>query len=125
MHVWYNVPYIYELRARGIDLWGCDISKRIPYGRFVKQLPGETLPDGTFDGIYSIQVMEHLHHFCEDFQRMFTLLKPGGMILHQTPVLTNYWDGTSPFPRHFALWSPIMCPFFQMSRHDFSPINRV
>ena len=102
--VGYNVPYIYELRARGIDLWGCDISKTVPYSRFVKQLPYENLPEGTFDGIYSTEVMEHLYHFREDFQRMSNLLKPGGMMLHRTFSISDFWDGASSFPRHFALW---------------------
>lgn len=104
--VGYNVPYIYELRARGIDLWACDISVAVPYSRFVKRLPQETLPEGTFDGIYSLEVMEHLFHLHEDFLRMFRLLQPGGMMLHQTLLATDYWDGNPPFPRYYGLWDP-------------------
>ena len=103
--VGYNSPYIYELRGRGIDLWGCDISHEIRYSKFVKQLPFEELPENTFDGIYSTSVVEHLANFEADFECMKKLLKTGGIIVHAW-YLYPYWDGKSDFPRDAMVWDP-------------------
>ena len=97
--VGYNVPYIYELRGRGVDLWGCDISAMVPYSRFVRYLPAKDLPVGTFDGLYSIDVAEHLSDVVNDYLAMKELLRPGGYMLHVT-----YWL--------HALWNPELGPPF-------------
>jgi SAM-dependent methyltransferase len=104
--VGYNTPYIYELRARGIDVWGCDISATVPYSRFIRYLPANDLPKGTYDGIYSLDVAEHLADIITDYERMKNLLRPGGMILHSTLWLHNLWDGKSTFPQNPMLWNP-------------------
>ena len=104
--VGYNTPYIYELRGRGIDLWGCDISSAVAYSRFVRHLPEGNLPEGTFDGIYSLDVAEHLSDIEGDYNRMKHLLRPGGVILHSTLWLHKLWDGKPPFPRIPNLWNP-------------------
>lgn len=102
----YNTPYIYELRARGIDVWGCDISATVPYSRFIRYIPSNDLPEGTFDGIYSLDVAEHLADIITDYERMKDLLRPGGMILHSTLWLHHLWDGKSAFPQNPMLWNP-------------------
>lgn len=104
--VGYNVPYIYEIRGRDIDLWGCDISAGVPYSRYIRQIPGETLPVGTFDGIYSLDVAEHLSDVIGDYLRMKDLLKPGGYILHSTYWLHELWKPGEPFPENPMLHNP-------------------
>lgn len=104
--VGYNVPYIYELRGRGIDLWGCDISARVPYSRFVKYLPENDMPYGTFDGLYSIDVAEHLSDVINDYIKMKDLLKPGGYILHSTYWLHSMWKPDVGLPIHPVLRNP-------------------
>lgn len=104
--VGYNVPYIYELRGREIDLWGCDISARVPYSRFIKQLPQEMLPCGTFDGIYSLDVAEHLSDILKDYTTMKNLLKPGGYMLHSTYWLHKLWPPEKPLPDDPSLRNP-------------------
>jgi SAM-dependent methyltransferase len=39
------------------------------------------LPDGSFDGIYSSEAIEHVHDVDAMFRRCFELLRPGGRIL--------------------------------------------
>ena len=104
--VGYNVPYIYELRGRGLDIWGCDISAAVPYSRFIRHVPANDLPEGTFDGIYSLDVAEHLADIVADYLRMKRLLRSGGIMLHSTLWLHRLWDGNPPFPRNPNLWSP-------------------
>ncbi len=104
--VGYNVPYIYELRGRGIDLWGCDISTKVPYSRFIRQLPTESLPEGTFDGLYSLDVAEHLADVVNDYLTMGRLLKAGGYILHSTYMLHKMWEPSKGLPDHPMLRNP-------------------
>jgi len=104
--VGYNVPYIYELRGRGIDLWGCDISARVPYSRFVRYLPDKDLPAGTFDGLYSIDVAEHLSDIVNDYLYMKDLLKPGGYMLHVTYWLQSMWKPGNGLPSDLMLRNP-------------------
>lgn len=104
--VGYNVPYIYELRGRGIDLWGCDISAMVPYSRFVRYLPAQDLPDGTFDGLYSIDVAEHLSDIVNDYIAMRDLLKPGGYLLHVTYWLHTMWKPGNGLPLDPMLRNP-------------------
>lgn len=104
--VGYNVPYIYELRGRGVDVWGCDISARVPYSRFVMQLPQEMPPVGSFDGIYSLDVAEHLSDIVGDYTTMYKLLKPGGYMLHSTYWLHELWSPDKPFPDEPSLRNP-------------------
>ena len=97
-----------QVRARGIDLWGCDISAAIPYDEHVVRLPRDLpkLGRGTFDGIFSQDVVEHFNDPVEDYGRLRLLLRPGGWLLSSTPVLEKIWDGSEPIPGHLWLWTP-------------------
>lgn len=108
----YNYSYIYELRSRGIDLWGCDISAAVPYSRFVRRLPKDGYPDDWFDGIYSIDVMEHVADFFNDFRNMTRFLRPGGYLLHNTISLDAYWKGDGEPPDDPMVWAPWHCSVF-------------
>lgn len=108
----YNYPYIYELRSRGFDLWGVDISAGINYSRYIRRLPFENFPDDFFDGIFSIDVMEHLAHFDNDFSNMKRILKPGGYMLHNSISLDQFWRGDNAAPDDPMVWSPWHCTIF-------------
>lgn len=108
----YNYSYIYELRSRGFDLWGCDISAAVPYSRFVHRLPQDPYPESFFDGLYSIDVMEHLADFDGDFRNMVRMLRPGGFLLHNTISLDQYWNGQGEPPRDPMVWAPWHCSVF-------------
>lgn len=108
----YNYSYIYELRSRGIDLWGCDISAAVPYSRFVRRLPADGYPSDWFDGMYSIDVMEHVADFFNDFKTMARFLRPGGLVLHNTISLDTYWKGDGQPPDDPMVWAPWHCSVF-------------
>ena len=108
----YNTTYLYELRSRGFDVWGCDISAAVNYSRFVLQLPFENFPDSFFDGIYSLDVMEHFSQFGEDFKNISRILKPGGYVLHNTISLDEYWKGDKEPPDDPMVWAPWHCSVF-------------
>lgn len=103
--VGYNFPYIYELRGKGIDLLGCDISNALVYSKFIKQLPFEKLPEKSFDGVYSTSVFEHLADFEKDLEYMKKLLVPGGIMIHAWDMYPD-WEGHSDFPRDPMVWDP-------------------
>lgn len=104
--VGYNSPYIYELRGRDIDLWGCDISTGINYSRYVKRIPVDDLPQGSFHGLYSLDVAEHLIDIIGEYQRQKDLLCDGGLILHSTYWLHEMWRTEDLFPALPALINP-------------------
>jgi len=108
----YNSTYIYELRSRGFDVWGCDISAAVNYSRFVLHLPFENFPEGFFDGIYSMDVMEHFSQFEGDFENMLRILKPGGYVLHNTISLDQYWKDDKEPPDDPMVWAPWHCSVF-------------
>jgi len=108
----YNYPYIFELRSRGFDLWGCDISAAVPYSRHIRRLPDESYPDAWFDGIFSIDVMEHIADFDADFRNMARMLRPGGFMLHNTISLDGYWKGNDQPPDDPMAWAPWHCSVF-------------
>jgi SAM-dependent methyltransferase len=108
----YNYPYIFELRSRGFDLWGCDISAAVPYSRHIRRLPDESYPDAWFDGLFSIDVMEHIADFDADFRKMARMLRPGGFMLHNTISLDGYWKGGEEPPDDPMTWAPWHCSVF-------------
>jgi SAM-dependent methyltransferase len=108
----YNYSYIYELRSRGFDLWGCDISAAVPYSRYVRRLPAEEYPTAWFDAIYSIDVMEHVAEFFADFATMARIVRPGGLVLHNTISLDRYWKGDGQPPDDPMVWAPWHCSVF-------------
>jgi len=108
----YNYSYIFELRSRGFDLWGCDISAAVPYSRYIRRLPEQNFPDAWFDGIFSIDVMEHIADFEGDFCNMARMLRPGGYMLHNTISLDDYWKGNDQPPDDPMAWAPWHCSVF-------------
>ena len=108
----YNYSYLFELRSRGFDLWGCDISAAVPYSRYIRRLPQENFPDARFDGIFSIDVMEHIADFDGDFRNLARMLRPGGYMLHNTISLDSYWKGTDEPPDDPMTWAPWHCSVF-------------
>lgn len=108
----YNYTYLYELRSRGFDLWGCDISAAVNYSRYLRRLPGEDFPDAFFDGVYSIDVMEHLKDFEADIRNIARVVKPGGCLLFNTISLDNYLKGDGGAPDDPLVWTPWHCSVF-------------
>jgi SAM-dependent methyltransferase len=71
--------------------------------------------DKLFDLLTLFQVIEHVPDPRIMLQKMFDLLKPGGIVAIETPNLSGmdyylfkrrYWGGYH-FPRHFTLFTPV------------------
>ena len=68
---------------------------------------------GTFDGVIMLQLIEHVEDPARIAERVFALLKPGGVFVVETPNLAGLdyamfrrsWWGHYHFPRHWNLFS--------------------
>lgn len=102
------------LHGLGFEAWGCDPSqsgidlarKHFPGPEyFVGDLvagPPETAPEGGYDGVVSVEVVEHLYDPDAMLKNCARALKPGGWIILTTPyhgyvknlvlALTNKYD---------------------------------
>lgn len=76
------------------------------------RMPAEALdPEehGTFDFIFSVNVMEHIPALSDAVRAMSSVLAPGGVMVHTCP---NY---AVPYEPHFSI--PLVPLFPQMTRH--------
>lgn len=106
---------------RNWKLWGNDISDAVlsdmkRLGFFV--IPGRfeqiNMPDGSFNAVFLKQVLEHLDAPREALAKAAKLLRPGGVLIVETPNFdawdrrifqTRYWGGYH-FPRHWTIFDP-------------------
>ena len=86
-----NFRAAFELQQEyeGAELFCCDINPALPYDKdrfflFTGEFPKEM--DGSFDGISSVDVFEHLNFPIEDMKRFNRLLRMGGVMIHFTPL---------------------------------------
>ena len=73
------------------------------------------LPKGTFDIVYSSNVIEHVADPAEFMKKVSDVLKPGGLFLCETPNIgsvearilkkSGHWGGYH-FPRHWTFFTP-------------------
>ncbi len=69
--------------------------------------------DGTFDAVVMLQLIEHVEDPGRICERVFALLRPGGVFVVETPNLAGWdyelfkgsWWGHYHFPRHWNLFS--------------------
>ena len=103
---------IARLPGRPLRLVGCDISERIlrtasdtiaregATAEFVRanleQLP---FPDGSFDRVLSVQVIEHLLDPTLGIHELARVVKPGGMLVLSTDNSSNYVSRSLNLPR--------------------------
>lgn len=71
------------------------------------------LTPSSYDYIFMIQVLEHLHEPIESIKKIYTALKNGGILIIETPdtdcldfkiFSKRYWGGFH-YPRHFNLFN--------------------
>src|SRR5262245_3274993 len=97
---------VYRLRELGIDAYGFDIHERVKYRNdddrryfgFSRGLTSDTsdtrvetdysipFPDGTFDLVYSSNVLEHVMELDPVFRECARVLKPDGLAVHVYPA---------------------------------------
>ncbi len=49
-----------------------------------------TIPDGSFDGVICLEVLEHVQHPVKAVAEIHRVLRPGGMALVSSPFLAQY-----------------------------------
>ena len=120
-------PFLLASREAGYEAFGIDTSEAAV--RYVREqlslpgltarfdvLPGSFLPEefcGRYDVITMWYVLEHFRDSAEVLQKVFNLLKPGGIFAFSTPNAGGISARRAPgcfFGRnpedHFTLWSP-------------------
>ena len=81
---------VYQFREAGYEAAGFEISQpRVEYGRSMLGLDltsdVASLPDASFDVIYSAHVLEHIPNPALSFRNFQRLLKPGGQLILYVP----------------------------------------
>lgn len=103
-----------RFHRRGYQACGIDISKtaitrnreRFPHLEFQLVQPDQPAPypDGTFDVIFSAEVIEHVYDVHFVFSEFVRLLRPGGLLIMTTPyhgIVKNILIALFYFERHF------------------------
>jgi SAM-dependent methyltransferase len=80
---------------------------------YQKRVEDMATEDGTFDAVVMLQLIEHVEDPVVLSRRVFSLLRPGGVFVVETPNLAGWdyalfrkrWWGHYHFPRHFHLFS--------------------
>ena len=82
---------VLELRARdGFDIVGLDpFSPTTDPHIILTPLKDRRFADGEFDGIFTIETMEHITNVLEIFSELHRILKTGGVLLVQTSRLED------------------------------------
>jgi SAM-dependent methyltransferase len=79
-----------ELRKEGVEIIGVDPFSPTSHPSILRtSLPEAHIPAGTFDGIFTIEVMEHIPNVLETFVELRRILRPGGVLLVQTRRLED------------------------------------
>lgn len=79
-----------ELRKEGFEATGLDpfSSARDPF-IYRASLLETRFPEGAYDGIFSVETMEHIPNVLETYRELCRILRPGGVLLAQTRRLED------------------------------------
>ncbi len=84
-----------DFRGKADRVCGVDLDPRVEHNPFLDEGrvsdAGEIpYPDGSFDLVYSDNVLEHLEHPAKVFNEVSRVLKPGGLFMFKTPNKWHY-----------------------------------
>lgn len=81
-----------ELRNKGYHAYSCDIMPGLPYeGTFFKYDNDKPYKyKNLFSVISSVDVLEHLNDPVQDFKNFNSMLVPGGVMVHFSPMITHF-----------------------------------
>lgn len=102
-----------QLQTRGYDAWGTDISREaIEYGtsQGIKNLHSTDgievdFPDGSFDLILAMDVVEHIDDDKLVVEELKRLLRPGGRLIITVPAYQWMWGVQDEVSHHFRRYS--------------------
>ena len=89
--------FLLEARKRGWDVYGTEFSDeaiKICIGNGIKMVKGDLdsldFEKVKFDVVFSSEVIEHVNNPIEQFEQMFSILRPGGLLYLTTPNFNCY-----------------------------------
>jgi SAM-dependent methyltransferase len=103
----------WELVGVDFDPKAVDRCRARGFTAYQKRVEDMAAEDGTFDAVVMLQLIEHVEDPVVLSQRVFSLLRPGGVFVVETPNLAGWdyalfkkrWWGHYHFPRHWNLFS--------------------
>lgn len=107
-----SCPNINVLEGLEISRAAAVGARRKGYRTYISTIEDAELPEGYYDVIMMQQVIEHVHDPRRVIAKLYRALRPGGMLVMETPHLNSwdhrafsrgYWEGYH-IPRHFNLW---------------------
>ena len=137
------------LAGQGHQVWGCDPSAsgvEVAKSNFSKPIffagdliagPPKIIPIGGYDGIVSVEVIEHLFDPERFLSNLYTALMPGGFLILTTPYhgyfknmaisLINKWDGhfmVNSVGGHIKFFSPKTL-HAMLERTGYEPVKTI
>jgi SAM-dependent methyltransferase len=103
-----NFSIAFDLRREGLSVSACDIHKDYPYDNDVLLRFDPSRDDeGRFDGISSLDAIEHVQDIAATWRYFNRALKPGGLMVHSFPTAFRYGyrHFFSRIPFHACLFS--------------------
>jgi 2-polyprenyl-3-methyl-5-hydroxy-6-metoxy-1,4-benzoquinol methylase len=113
--------YLETLKGQGWDLYGVEMSENAAHSAearsgakvFIGDIMEAPFPEEFFDAITSFDVLEHVYEPRKVMERVFQLLKPGGIFYIYIPnidcgearLFRSYWYGLE-LPRHLSHFCP-------------------
>lgn len=103
----------WELVGVDFDAQAVERCRARGFAAYAKRVEDMTPEEGTFDAVVMLQLIEHVEDPVVIARRVFSLLRPGGIFVIETPNLAGWdyrlfrkrWWGHYHFPRHFHLFS--------------------
>jgi len=103
-----NFSICHDMRRDGLDVCACDIHRSYPYDGEVFFRYDPARPDvSRFDGISSMDAIEHIQNIASVWRYFNRALKPGGFMVHSFPSVFRYGYGHlfCRIPVHACLFS--------------------
>lgn len=81
-----------ELQSEGYNAYSCDIMPGLPYNDYFFQYNKYQVHkyNNFFSVISSVDVLEHLNDPVKDFKDFNSMLTPGGVMVHFSPMIDNF-----------------------------------
>jgi len=139
----YGMMVVQGRLSYGFDIQGLEPSKQGFEGRYeiAQQLlvdnnledscivcaPGEQIPfpDGSFDVVYSFQVLEHVQDPFRVLAESWRVLRPGGILYCDAPNYRTFWEGHYNIPWIPGISKPLAQFYVRLWRRDPSYINHL